>query len=726
MRTAILLLLLLRAAYGLAQVPIAEARDLPVGTVVTVSGIVLNGGELGSIRYVQDATGGLAIFPGTGSVSGFNPPRGAQITVTGPLKLFNGLLEIDPVNAFTVNSTGNPLPVAQVITPEGMDGTTESELVRVQACTFANAGGTFTSGTHAFTSNGQSGLVFLRSNHPMVGSAIPGGVVDLVGIVSRFTTSNPPVGGYQLLLRDPADIIISSTITVVGEVRQTEIAASSFNLRFNTNVAGLARVRYGTTPAMGSLASAMVSTTTHTVLLAGLQPARAYWAQPYAVQGTDTAWAPVGIYSTASADPGTIAVYFNRSVDHSVAQGPLAVELGSALSDTVRAYIDRAQHTLDIAVYNTTLNSVVNAVNAAHDRGVQVRWITEASTGNSALNNLVAGIPLLQRTNSTGSGMHNKFIIVDADHGPDAFVLTGSANFTNQSFFQDANNLVVVRDMALARAYRMEFEEMWGGSGALPVPANSRFGDQKLDNTPHWFNIGGSLVQLWFSPSDGTTARSGQALRGAEQRIEFALFVLTSGALTDALIERHLQPGITVRGILEEEDLNLGPYQGLLNAGVDVRPDGAPFYLHHKYAIVDRHVAGGDPKVITGSHNWSFNAENRNDENTLIIHDAGVADQFYQEWHARWITAVGVAEHARADDLLVVWPNPAQEQLYVSSWTGEAPLLRVMDMAGRTVLEQLATQVPALLNVGHLAPGTYVLRAEGRGLPMQRTFMRMP
>ncbi len=726
MRTIIILLLLCSGDQLSAQIPIAAARDLPVGTNVTVNGIVTNGSELGGIRYLQDGTAGIALFPGAGSAPGFSPPRGADITVTGTLKLFNGLLEIDPVTAFTVNSTGNPLPPPQLHSPDGLGASNESELVRIMACQFSAAGNNFTSGTHSFTSNGETGIVFLRTGHPLVGTAIPSGVTDLTGIVSRYSTSTPAVGGYQLLLRDAADMAPSSTITIVGEVQQTEITATDFTLEWNTNLAGTSQVRYGTTSTFGSFASAPGNAIAHSVSLDGLGSATVYHAQVFSVLGTDTAFAPAGIYSTASSDPGEIIVYFNQTVDHSVATGPLAMNLGNALVDTIRAYIDRAQNTLDIAVYNTSSNSIVTAVNDAHARGVQVRWITEQTTGNGALSNLDAAIPVLYRQDASGSGMHNKFIIADADGGPAAHVLSGSSNFTAQSFFQDANNLVIVRDMALARAYRMEFEEMWGSNGSQPNGSNSRFGEDKLDNTPHHFNINGVPVQLWFSPSDGTSQRIANALHSADERIEFALFAFTSNALADALIERQAQQGMAVRGMIEEDDMDQWIFQSLLTGGVDVRPDGASNYLHHKYAIVDRHADATDPLVITGSHNWSFNADNRNDENTLIIHDASIADQFYQEWSARWTTAVDVLERTDADHGLMIWPNPALDHLQLT-FSGTFAMdshIQIVDMAGRIVHQQ--HPVASTVNVGHLAPGTYVLVVIGEGTRIQARFVRKP
>ncbi|HMX05513.1 MAG TPA: hypothetical protein PKE14_12645, partial [Chitinophagales bacterium] len=60
-----LTLIALTISVSLAQMTIADARLQPVGTSVTVKGIALNGPELGSIRYIQDATGNIAVYSAT-------------------------------------------------------------------------------------------------------------------------------------------------------------------------------------------------------------------------------------------------------------------------------------------------------------------------------------------------------------------------------------------------------------------------------------------------------------------------------------------------------------------------------------------------------------------------------------------------------------------------------------------------------------------------------------
>ena len=696
-----------------AQIPIADARELPIGTVVSVSGVVTSGNEFGSIRYLQDATAGIAVFPGTGSAPGFSPSPGTSITVTGPLKLFNGLLEIDPVQGFSINSVGGPLPEPITITPAMVNEAFESRLVRISAATFNDAGGTFTSTTWPFQSGGETSVVYVRSSNPLLGTAIPFGAVDIIGIVSQFTSSTPPVGGYQLLPRGPQDLLNASGIHFTSAVQQQDILPAAFTLTWTTDVPGSAGVRYGPTEALGQEVIADGMNELVTLEVPGLMPANFYYAVAWSALDGDTVFSQPGLYSTASSIPGEILVYFNKPVDHAVATGSLAIDLGSAIDDTIRAYMDRAMHTIDIAIYNTSNNSMVHALNDAVSRGVQVRFIAEGSTSNSSLATLPQ-FPVFFVENSSGSGMHNKFLAIDADDPQRAVLLTGSMNFTNTSFFFDANNLVVMKDQAITRTYRTEFEEMWGSQGAQPDPVNSRTGGAKLDNTPHLFNIGGVLVECYFSPSDGTQARIDDALRKAQERIRFALFAFTSGTLANALTEMH-QAGIHVAGLLDDAEAGSTIMQQLLAAGISVGTDAVDgSQLHHKYALVDPGMAEADPMVITGSHNWSFNADNHNDENTLIIHDHDLAQQYLQEWEGRNILEVDVAGIAGNGDLLL-WPNPSAGIIHIGPFRRQEQLIAMIyDQSGRQVWEEkvMAHGILLLDNIG-LSPGKYTLKLIG-------------
>ena len=720
----VLLPFLLLPALLNAQSDIAEARTYAIGSVVTITGIVTNGPELGSIRYLQDGTAGIAVFPGSSSVPGFAPASGQEVQVTGPLKLFNGLLEIDPVMGFQVLSSNNPLPAPQLLTPNELGEDVEGMLVRVNGCQFTG-GGTFPSGTSTFSSIGQNAPIYLWNGHSLVGDPVPGGLVDLIGICSQYDTGNPPVGGYQVLPRGSGDLVPSTTINLTSGVEQQAITPDGFTLSWSTNLAGSSEVAWGPTPALGSFAGSGTPAIAHSVALTGLGPAAFVHARAFSVLGSDTAWGERTLYSTASAVPGWVRVVFNREVDTSVSQGTPAVSALGSIADSIAAYIDLAQSTLDVAVYNTSNYTIVGAVNDALVRGVQVRWIAEGANANFALSALNNGVPVLYRTNSPGSGMHNKFVVIDADDPANAHVLSGSTNFTQGNLFDDPNNLVIVRDQALALAYTLEFEEMWGGSGPQPVPANSRFGEDKTDNTPHRFQVGGTLVESFFSPSDGTTHAIREHLDAAQASIELALFILTENTLRDALLEAHAD-GVWVRGVVDDANAPGSDFFTLTSAGIDLYDHSAfPELLHHKYAILDHSDPGGDPLVITGSHNWTFSANTVNDENTLIIHDPAVADQFFQEWTARRDAFTGVAEVGGIGPI-ATWPVPFHEGLQVTADDGIVEV-RLLDTTGRIVLAEAGQGPTIQLRTAHLAGGGYVLEVRERsGRTLRSNVVKAP
>ncbi|HYX06621.1 MAG TPA: phospholipase D-like domain-containing protein, partial [Bacteroidales bacterium] len=62
----------------------------------------------------------------------------------------------------------------------------------------------------------------------------------------------------------------------------------------------------------------------------------------------------------------------------------------------------------------------------------------------------------------------------------------------------------------------------------------------------------------------------------------------------------------------------------------------------NKYMVVDQSLPASDPVVLTGSHNWSAAAEDRNDENTLIVHDATIANIYYQNFVKRFMDNLGL------------------------------------------------------------------------------------
>jgi phosphatidylserine/phosphatidylglycerophosphate/cardiolipin synthase-like enzyme/DNA/RNA endonuclease YhcR with UshA esterase domain len=700
-----------------AQIDIAVARNMPEGSTVTVEGIATNGSELSIIRYLQDATGAIAAYPGSGSAANFpdNVSRGDLVQVTGQLKIYNGLLEIDPITAYNVISSGNQLPDPLLTTPDGVNETNEAKLLQINGVTFQDGGSTFAVGNYAFSASGETSEIYVRAGSPILGSIIPLASVNLTGISSEFNTL------YQLLPRDLNDIEIADNFYFTSTPVQSNITNDGFTLDWTTNVAGSTTIEYGTTTALGETMTVGGMTTNHSATLTGLDPAVCYYVKPLSNNGNTTIQAPSKIYSTASNSTGAMRVYFNHGVDGNFSNGSYPTDVTSAaIEAAIISRINNAQSTIDFCFYNINRETIVAALTNAYNNGVQVRYIADDQTANLALQDPTPPFPIV-KGNAGDPLMHNKFMIIDADSENNSWVSSGSTNLTDNNLAQDYNNFILIQDQALAKAYTLEFEEMWGGSDPTPGIFTITFGEDKADNTPHLFNINGVTVESYFSPSDNTTAHIIDAMESAESDLEFAVLTFTKNEIGTAVRDAH-DAGVSVRGIIDNINDQGSEFDFLVNQGVNVIPDNQTVQTHHKYAIIDATNPASDPIVLTGSHNWSASAEDRNDENTLIIHDADVANIFLQEFEARWCEAsTGVSCITATEELSIegfevnLSPNPANEVAIANMEISKSSDLTIalMDMNGRilqsTFLKNVLGKVNEEIIVSGMPTGIYVV-----------------
>ncbi len=193
--------LLAFSSWGMAQIDINDARtNYAVGQTVTIKGVSANGNnQLGNIRYIQDATGGLPAY-GTPTAFGANIALGDSVTVTGVLFEFNGLLEISPTNSYTVHGpVGAPAPTVIPITSaiEPMEG----RLIQINNVTISGAGNFAGNTNYTLTSGPNTLAMRITTGSNLVGTAIPSGPVSVIGCLSQFGTS------FQLLPRMTTDII---------------------------------------------------------------------------------------------------------------------------------------------------------------------------------------------------------------------------------------------------------------------------------------------------------------------------------------------------------------------------------------------------------------------------------------------------------------------------------------------------------------------------------------
>jgi hypothetical protein len=659
---------------------IAAARAATVGSNVTFKGIVINGSELGSIRYMQDATAGISIYGS--SLSGVN--RGDSIIVNGTLTCYNALLEVTPVT-YTVLGTNRPLPTPTVIAANAVNEPKEGELVQINNATFAAAGGNFAGNTnYTVTAAGQTGVVRVATTSTLVGTIIPNTPVNLVGIASQFCLSSCTcTSGYQVILRDGNDIQNTSSIYLTVQPSISNISTSGFNLAWTTNIAGSnSYVVYSQSPTLSAgttTVTATTSATSHTAVITGATPATVYYANVYSINGIDTAKSGIKAYATKSNSSGTIKCYFNRNVDNTVSSSMAnnAVYLNGSVADTLINYINRAKSELEIAIYNWDNSSqITNAVNAAAARGVKVRIVYDGSTANSGMTALsttnIKWVASPQGSNYTI--MHNKFVVIDVNSSTSSYVWTGSTNWTSSQLSTDANNVIIFQDQSIARGYKVEFDEMWGDTSVTSNPNTTvaRFGQFKKDNTPHEYVIGGKRVEQYFSPSDNTNSKILNVLGTANSDMHTCNMLITRTDLAQKISSQTTTNSLATQ-VLLDDTTGFSTQFNYIKSGVgtaNVAVDCHTWILHHKYVIIDQSNTASDPLVETGSHNWSTAGDTKNDENTIVVHDASIANQYFQEFTQRWTErtcgSAGIYENTNNMVSLNIYPNPSNGDFIVS------------------------------------------------------------
>jgi phosphatidylserine/phosphatidylglycerophosphate/cardiolipin synthase-like enzyme len=320
----------------------------------------------------------------------------------------------------------------------------------------------------------------------------------------------------------------------------------------------------------------------------------------------------------------------------------------------IAAFISSATESVEIAVYDVRFETdagglVLASLLAADQRGVDVRLLYNVAhpgpipvppppeTTPEALEALpvptrgIPGVPDL---------MHHKFVVCDRQS-----VLTGSTNWTDDSWTRQENVMVAVRSPRVSYAYALAFEQLWDGGRV------DRSG--KVD--PRSETVGDARVRAWFCPEHGEALshRVAKHIGNAQRRVRIASPVLTSGPILATLVEVVNEQRCDVAGIVDETQVDQVFHQWRTNgvsewkipllrrvlegaafsgkASVPWTPESVHDFMHAKVVVAD-------DTLFAGSFNFSRSGE-QNAENVLEIRDAELADQvatYVDELRARY------------------------------------------------------------------------------------------
>lgn len=162
----------------------------------------------------------------TQDVNGYMPANGDQVTVSGRITQFRGLIQIVP-EVIQVQSSGNADIPAEVVS-KPTEGT-ESSFIRINDLSLVDASQWPDQGSSrnvlAINQDQDTVLIRFDGDIDLMGQTAPTGLFDIVGCGGQFNNPNsaPFDNGYQILPRSGADILDESGTVNVSEVGVSDV-----------------------------------------------------------------------------------------------------------------------------------------------------------------------------------------------------------------------------------------------------------------------------------------------------------------------------------------------------------------------------------------------------------------------------------------------------------------------------------------------------------------------
>ncbi|MGK2925137.1 MAG: phospholipase D-like domain-containing protein [Lysobacterales bacterium] len=326
--------------------------------------------------------------------------------------------------------------------------------------------------------------------------------------------------------------------------------------------------------------------------------------------------------------------------------------LSRGLVERMEAFLGAAVDStwaIDLAIYEYHLPRLHEAMVDAAQRGAKVRVLYHAKAGDkAAVENEhllhhpdIPNAELFPRV--TTALMHNKFAVLSRIDGngvrTPVTVLAGSTNWTENGCYRQANVIHVARSPSVLEQYAAMFE-------ALIATRNDRGG------TKRWVNKHNPLPTaperfVGFSPrSDMADIQLVSSLiAGAQRDVIFSTAFKLRDEVEDALLgganDQILRMGVQntssakITGIHRDRTAQFtaasllpGGLEGWLKE-TSAKQKGS-IRVHTKAIAID--VTSDIPLIISGSHNLSTNASDKNDENYMIVRrDQDIADVYLCE-----------------------------------------------------------------------------------------------
>ncbi len=139
-------------------------------------------------------------------------------------------------------------------------------------------------------------------------------------------------------------------------------------------------------------------------------------------------------------------------------------------------------------------------------------------------------------------------------------------------------------------------------------------------------------TEVYFSLYDNPQKEIIKNINQAEAFINIAMYIFTDREIAIPLVKAR-ERGVKVRLYLDQDQVDYKYSQSrfLVQKGIKTRISTNNYIMHNKFAIIDNRI------LLTGSYNWTFSANNRNDENLMVIDDPEIIALYQNQFEKLWL-----------------------------------------------------------------------------------------
>jgi len=138
-------------------------------------------------------------------------------------------------------------------------------------------------------------------------------------------------------------------------------------------------------------------------------------------------------------------------------------------------------------------------------------------------------------------------------------------------------------------------------------------------------------TEVYFSLYDNPQKEIIKNINQAEAFINIAMYIFTDREIALPLVKAQ-ERGVKVRLYLDKDQVDYKYSQSrfLVQKGIKIRISSNKYIMHNKFAVIDNRI------LLTGSYNWTFSANHRNDENLMVIDVPEIIEIFQNQFVNLW------------------------------------------------------------------------------------------